>query len=108
MRRLLLACAALGMTVGIAPAATAQRYQTMSQRQGNLYNRIEQGVRNGSLNRREASRFRTRFANLRRLEYSHRRSGGRLTYRERADLNRRFENLSSAVRYQKHDRQMRR
>ncbi|WP_374943000.1 hypothetical protein [Sphingomonas sp.] len=109
MKRFLLACAAVGMSAAmVAPAAQAQRYQSINQRQGNLYNRIEQGVRNGSLNRREASRLRTRFANLSRLEHSYRRSGGRFTYNERADLNRRFDALSSAVRSQKHDRQMRR
>ena len=109
MKRLFLACAAFGMsTVMVVPGAQAQRYQSINQRQANLYDRIERGVRNGSLNRREASRLRTRFANLNRLEYSYRRSGGRFTYREQADLNRRFDALSRQVRMQRHDRQMRR
>lgn len=95
------------MTIAAAAPAAA-KWQSINQRQRMLDGRIDQGVRNGSLTRAEASRLRTRFANLNRLEYRYRRSGGQLTYRERVDLDRRFDSLSRAVRYQKHDRQMRR
>lgn len=107
MRNLLLACAAAGMTI-VAAAPAAAQWQSINQRQRMLYNRIDQGIRSGSLTRAEASRLRTRFANLNRLEYRYRRSGGQFTRWERSDLNRRFDSLSRAVRDQKHDRQVRR
>jgi hypothetical protein len=99
------AAATLGLTVA-APASAAP-WQSINQRQSNLYNRIEQGVRSGALNRAEAGRLRTQFTQLARLEGQYRRSGG-LSMRERADLDRRFDGLSSRIRAQKHDAQTRR
>jgi Ni/Co efflux regulator RcnB len=108
MKKLLLSMTALAtLATGVAATpAAAQRYgnwQTINQRQGNLYQRIEQGVRNGSLTRGEAAQLRTRFVQLNRLEQSYRRNG--LTAWERRDLDHRFDVLSNAIRHERHDGQ---
>lgn len=101
--------AGLGLAAASIPAAaTAAPWQSINQRQANLQSRINQGVRNGALNRNEASRLRTRFANLNRLEYRYRRTGGGLSTWERRDLDQRFNVLSRSIRVQKQDRQTRR
>ena len=101
--------AGLGLAAASIPVvAIAAPWQSINQRQANLQSRINQGVRNGALNRNEASRLRTRFANLNRLEYRYRRSGGGLSSWERRDLDQRFNALSRSIRVQKQDRQMRR
>jgi hypothetical protein len=109
MKAVTLFAMGLGLAGAALPvAAEAQRWQPINQRQANLYNRIEQGVRSGALNRAEAGRLRTEFRNLNSLEYRYRRSGGGLSAGERNDLNRRFDALSARVYTQKHDRQHRR
>ncbi|MEP7005525.1 MAG: hypothetical protein ABI810_06055 [Sphingomonas bacterium] len=100
--------AGLGLAVaGIPVAADAAPRQSINQREATLQWRINEGVRSGALNRNEASRLRTRFANLNRLEYRYRRTGGGLSSWERRDLDRRFDMLSGSIRVQKHDRQTR-
>jgi len=76
-------------------------WQSISQRQVNLDRRIDQGVRNGSLNRREAVRLRSELNSLVRLEANYRRDG--LNQRERADLDRRFDRLSAQIRIDRND-----
>jgi hypothetical protein len=106
MKRFLLTLAAASAVVVAMPAAaSAAPWQSINQRQANLDRRIDQGVRTGEITRREAARLRTGFRDLSRLETQYRRSGGGLTARERADLNRRFDRLSHQVYAQKHDRQ---
>lgn len=99
--------AAATMAVALPATANAQAWQSINQRQANLYSRIDAGVRNGSLTRREASNLKTRFANIARLEYRYRRSNG-LSWTERRDLDRRFDALSRSIRVERHDRQHRR
>ncbi|NBW13456.1 MAG: hypothetical protein EBR82_36155, partial [Caulobacteraceae bacterium] len=81
-------------------------WQSINQRQVQLDRRIDQGVRNGSLSRREATRLRAEFNSLARLEANYRRGG--LSAWERADLDRRFDRLSAQIRYERHDRDNRR
>ena len=81
-------------------------WQSINQRQAQLDRRIDQGVRSGSLSRREASRLRGEFNSLSRLEASYRRGG--LSGWERADLDRRFDRLEAQIRYERHDRDNRR
>jgi hypothetical protein len=97
--------AAAMMAVSIPLTAGVASAQSVNQRERNLSYRINIGVRNGSLTRPEASRLRTRLANLNRLEWRYRHNG--LSYRERRDLDRRFDALSRAIRTQRHDRQKR-
>jgi hypothetical protein len=88
--------------------ASAAPWQNIDARQDRLYSRIEQGVRSGQLTRPEARRLRERFVDLKQLENRYRRTGGRLDMRERTDLNRRFDALSSQIRRDRQDRQYRR
>ena len=81
-------------------------WQNLNQRKANLDRRIDVGLRNGALSRREATRLRSEFGTLLRLESNYRRGG--LTQWERADLDRRFERLSVQVRSERRDRDNRR
>lgn len=81
-------------------------WQSINQRQVSLDRRIDQGVRNGSLSRREASRLRGEFNGLARLEANYRRGG--LSAWERTDLDRRFDRLSAQIRDERRDRDHRR
>lgn len=81
-------------------------WQSINVRQASLDRRIDQGVRNGQLSRREATRVRSEFNGLARLENQYRRGG--LTAWERSDLDRRFDRLSASIRYERNDRDNRR
>lgn len=63
--------------------------------------RIDQGVRSGQLDRREAVRLRTEFRSLTNLEARYRRGG--LSQWERSDLNQRFDRLSQRIRWERRD-----
>lgn len=107
MKKLTILMAGLGVAIAAVPSvASAAPWQNINQRQANLYQRIDQGVRSGSLTRGEAQRLRTDFRSLNNLEGRYRSNG--LSNWERTDLNRRFDALSARVRYDKHDRQNRR
>ncbi|MDX3899855.1 MAG: hypothetical protein QHC40_05010 [Sphingobium sp.] len=109
MKRTSTIIAALAATLAVATpmAASAAPWQSVNARQAKLEARIDQGVRSGALNRNEASRLRTDFRTLSRLEANYRRSNG-LSARERLDLDRRFNALSARIKVQKQDRQHRR
>lgn len=81
-------------------------WQSINQRQAQLDRRIDQGVRNGQLSRREATRLRSEFNSLARLEAQYRRGG--LSAWERNDLDRRFDRLSAQIRAERNDRDNRR
>jgi hypothetical protein len=107
MKKFAIALAGLGIAVTAVPAS-AQAWQSINARQDRLENRIEQGIRSGALSRNEAVRLRGEFRSLSQLEYRYRRSGGGLSVGERRDLDRRFDQLSSKIRWEKHDRDDRR
>jgi len=102
MKKFLAAAAAVSVLAVAAPAS-AQSWQSINERQARLDQRIDVGVRNGSLTRNEAVRLRAEFRDLARLEANYRRDG--LSMRERADLDRRFDLLSARIRYERNDRQ---
>ena len=81
-------------------------WQPIQSRLANLDRRIDVGVRNGQLSRREAVRLRSEFNQIARLEARYRRGG--LTQWERTDLDRRFDRLSAQIRYERSDRDGRR
>lgn len=99
-----LALAAAVSALAVAAPASAQTWQNINQRQAQLDQRIDVGVRNGSLTRNEAVRLRAEFHDITRLEARYRASNG-LSYRERADLDRRFDALSQRIAYQRNDNQ---
>ncbi|GAM96520.1 hypothetical protein U91I_00139 [alpha proteobacterium U9-1i] len=99
----LLAMAVAASALAFAAPATAQGWQSINQRQAQLDQRIDVGVRNGSLTRNEAVRLRSEFGDLARLEARYR-AGDGLSYGERQDLDRRFDALSQRIRYERNDR----
>ncbi|MBL8546245.1 MAG: hypothetical protein JNL81_07260 [Hyphomonadaceae bacterium] len=70
-------------------------WQPINQRQRQLDNRIDRGIRNGALNRREAYRLRAEFSEIAALESRYRRNG--LSFEERRDLDRRFDRLDARL-----------
>ena len=111
-----LAIALAAATLATAGAASAQPYgyargydngraahawMSISDRQARLDARIERGLRNGDLTRREAWQLRRDFNNVARLEARYRSNG--LSGWERADLDRRFDALSARIRYERSD-----
>lgn len=81
-------------------------WQPIAQRRYNLDRRIDVGLRNGQLSRREASRLRSELNQLVQLEYRYQRGG--LTWRERQELDRRYDALARQVSYERRDRDGRR
>ncbi|WP_339933377.1 hypothetical protein [uncultured Brevundimonas sp.] len=96
---------AYGYNSGYNRSYNQSGWQAINRRQATLDRRIDLGVRNGSLTRREAVSLRREFNNIARLESQYRRNG--LTRREMADLDRRFDRLSRQIRIERNDRQTR-
>lgn len=72
-----------------------RNWQPINQRQRQLDNRIDRGVRDGRLTRGEAYRLRGDFSEIAALEMRYRRNG--LSYEERRDLDRRFDRLDARL-----------
>ena len=81
-------------------------WQSISNRKYQLDRRIDVGLRNGSLSRREGRRLENELNRLVRLERSYLRGG--LTRWERNDLDRRYDRLAVQVRIERRDRDNRR
>jgi hypothetical protein len=106
MKKIALMIAGLGIAVTALPtAASAAPWQNVNQRQAVVERRIDQGMRSGQLNRREAVRLRTEYRQIAQLENRYRRSGGGLSMQERRDLDHRIDLLMARTNYEKHDRQ---
>ncbi len=105
MRRLVIIALASASLTATAPLAVAQDWRSTDRRQARLDERIDGGVRNGSLTRAEAARLRAEYRDIARLETRYRRND--LSSWERADLDRRYDNLSVRIRDQRHDDQLR-
>lgn len=103
MKKLLIPLLAASALAGAALPAAAAPWPSINQRQAQLDHRIDVGVRNGSLTRREAANLRAEFHGIVRLEARYRRTGGLQAW-ERRDLDRRFDILSARIRYERHDR----
>ena len=88
-----------------ADRAYAPAWVSINDRQARLDRRIDQGIRSGQLTRREAWNLRNQFTQISRLEARYRVNG--LSSWERADLDRRFDNLSSQIRAERRDDQRR-
>ena len=81
-------------------------WQSISNRKYQLDRRIDVGLRNGSLSRREGRRLENELNRLVRLERSYLRGG--LTRWERSDLDRRYDRLAVQIRIERRDRDNRR
>ena len=86
--------------------ALAQPGQSINQRQASLDSRIDVGVANGSLTAAEAAQLRAEFRGIAQLEAQYRASNG-LSPAERADLDTRFDRLSTRVALNRNDNQNR-
>ena len=86
----------------VAANAQSIRERRMEQRE-----RINQGVHNGTLTRREARHLRHREMKTNRMIRRDRRFGGSLSPMERMRIERRLNSNSRAIYRQKHDRQVR-
>jgi hypothetical protein len=119
MNKIILTLAAVS-TLAVATAASAQPgygyndrrgppvsapASSIDARQAMLAQRIQIGLRNGSLNRREADRLRIELRNIQRMEVQFRRTGYGLDRREIAQLNDRMDRLSTLIRWERNDRQ---
>ena len=107
---------ATALTAAIPAAALAQpgggRYdndgrdwQSINQRQANLDARIDAGIRDRSLTPAEATRLRAEFQDIVRQEGVYRASPPGLTRDERADLDRRMDDLDRRIRVNRNDDQ---
>jgi Ni/Co efflux regulator RcnB len=83
-----------------------RNWQPINQRQNMLENRIRAGMRSGRLSRSEVIELRAEFRDIARIEARYRRDG--LSYRERRDLDRRFDSLSADLQIALNDRDRRR
>jgi hypothetical protein len=92
------------LALALAASTAAQAHSHINARQGYQSARIDAGVARGALTPREAARLDTRQAHIARVEH-HYRADGRLGPYERADLQRRLDRNSAAIRRQTHDRQ---
>ncbi|MEI9928371.1 MAG: hypothetical protein WDN44_12610 [Sphingomonas sp.] len=119
MKKITILLAGIGMVAAAVPAAAsaaplgapygaAQGWQNINARQARIEAKINQGVRSGALDRREAVQLRSEFRGLVALEARYRASRPGLTLAERQDLDRRFDQLERRVFVEKHDRQGRR
>ena len=107
MKKFLIPLLAASTLAGAALPAAAAPWMNVNQRQAQIDHRIDVGVRNGSLTRREAANLRYEFQGIVRLERQYRRTGG-LQRWERRDLDRRLDRLSARIRIDRHDRDDRR
>jgi len=85
-------------TSGVGPAGGAA---AMEDRKLDIDARIDQGARSGELTGAEAAALRDEFNDIARVEASYRVDG--LSPEERADLNRRFDDLSAEIRVARTD-----
>lgn len=114
MKSLAMALAAATAITASAGAAAAQgwyggrgwyddrgEWVHIERRKMQLDRRIDNGLRNGQLTRREAHRLRSEFNDIARMEYRYSRNG--LSPREMAALDRRFDRLAAQIRWERRD-----
>lgn len=105
MKTAIAALAAVAAVSAVALPAAAQPHRggwNVNERQERLDDRIDRSLRNGAITRAEAARLRAEFRQIARLEARYRVNG--LTRWERADLDRRFDQLAAQIRYERNDR----
>jgi hypothetical protein len=99
--------AASSLAVALPAVANAQNWTSINERQANLDQRIDNGVRNGDLTRAEADVLRADFNRLAHMEVDYRTSAPGLTLAETQDLDRRFDALSQRIRVERADTERR-
>ena len=89
------------LRLAVRTSGPADSYVAMEDRKLDLDAQIEQGLRSGQLTTAEADALRADFDDIARVEASYRVDG--LSPEERADLNRRFDELSTSIRIARND-----
>jgi hypothetical protein len=89
------------LRLAVRTGGGADSYVAMEDRKLDLDARIDQGLRSGQLTAAEADALRDQFDDIARVEASYRVDG--LSPEERADLNRRFDELSTSIRIARSD-----
>ena len=105
MKSLIMAIALVALTAP-AMANSDIRDASINQREYQLAQRIEQGWRSGELTRQEYARLRLELRDIERHE-QYFMADGRLSPRERGQLQARLDNLSRDIYRQKHDMERR-
>ena len=80
---------------------------SVAERQKNQQKRINQGVANGELTKKEALRLERNSAKIHRSVAKDRRDGGEFTAKERMKAQKKLNKQNRAIARQKHDRQKR-
>lgn len=106
MKRFLIPLAAAATVAALAAPAAAQPYRggpDFRDRGENLQVRIERNLHRGEITPREAARLRADVRATEQLSWRYRRDGA-FTRWERADIDRRFDRIAMALRYERADR----
>ena len=106
MKKIVSVMLATVFALSLSVAAFAQGTPRVDRRERRQERRIRQGVRHGQLTRREAHRLERQQA-VTRAEEAAAKADGKVTRRERKQLNRRENRTSRHIYRQKHDTQRR-
>ena len=104
MTRLRTAIATLTLIACSAPAFAAEHPKNINKRQAVQQRRIAEGLEHGTLTPREAANLEKQEARINTLEAKARNSGGGLSPKERAELDRLLNAESHRIYQQKHDK----
>jgi hypothetical protein len=105
MSRFRTALATVTLIACTTPAFAAQHPKNINKREAVQQHRIAQGIESGTLTPREAATLERQEARINALEAKARRTGGGLSPKERAELNRLLNSESHRIYRQKHDGQ---
>lgn len=105
MTRLRAAIATISLIACTTPAFAAQHPKNINKRQAVQQHRIAEGIESGTLTPREAANLEKQEARINALEAKDRQTGGGLSPKERAELNRLLNSESHRIYKQKHDGQ---
>ncbi|MEO6338598.1 MAG: hypothetical protein ABIO39_01050 [Caulobacteraceae bacterium] len=100
MKALIISLGAAAVLATALPAS-AQSWDHSSRQGASIEQRIDRGVRDGSLTRREATRLRDQLQKIHQLEWRYGRDG--VSSREARDLDNRYAALNQKLRFERHD-----
>ncbi len=95
------------MVAGSADLSYGQRHGSIRERIEQQQERIEQGIRSGSLTRREAAKVQKELDEVRRARARMHDDDGRISHKERERLNHRLDKVERMISREKHDSQRR-
>jgi septal ring factor EnvC (AmiA/AmiB activator) len=95
------------MVAGSADLSYAQRQSSIRERIEQQQVRIEDGIRSGSLTRKEAAKVQKELDEVRRARAKMHDDDGRISHKERERLNNRLDKVERLISREKHDSQKR-